>query len=86
MGGAAVPLLDAGERDAVSWVSYLLRYWTARTLWNAAHQSQRPRRAAAYRWEAGDELWLHGRGHFRVGRDARGHLRWEQVTAPPEPR
>jgi hypothetical protein len=81
MGGAAVPLLEAGERDAVSIFRYVIRYFVARSLWSMTHPpAARLPRIQSYAWQEGHQIILQNRGHF-VNRGGR----WERVVGPSGP-
>jgi hypothetical protein len=56
----------------VSIFRYVVRYFIARSLWNATHQPHRLPKVQSYQWREGDEIKLVGRGHF-VNRGGR----WE---------
>jgi hypothetical protein len=62
------------------WLSYIARYFVARTLWNATHPpAHRLPRVQSYAWQEGDEIILVGRGHF-INHDRR----WERVVESPD--
>jgi len=53
----------------ISILGYIGRYFIARSLWNATHESHRPARQLDYSWRDGNEIHRPGRGRvvYRAG-------------------